>query len=233
MAKSRRKVMKEITDFFYSVSILIGLYFGYIYKNLAAGFLAFLLCSLLIFIGINIYKYFRNMNYINSGINKVDKMSGEEFEEFLAAHFINLGYKIEFTPTTKDFGADLIIKKDTEVIAIQAKRWSKHIGIEAVQQIVGAIKHYKANKGMVITNCFFTKSAVELANSNEITLWNRNKLIEVMKAPGEKSLADDIINKKQTICPKCGGKLIIRDGKYGKFLGCSSYPKCNYTKNIG
>lgn len=32
------------------------------------------------------------------------------------------------------------------------------------------------------------------------------------------------------ICPKCGGKLVIRDGKYGKFHGCSNFPKCIYTK---
>lgn len=31
------------------------------------------------------------------------------------------------------------------------------------------------------------------------------------------------------ICPKCGGKLIMRDGKYGRFIGCSNYPKCKYT----
>lgn len=32
------------------------------------------------------------------------------------------------------------------------------------------------------------------------------------------------------ICPKCGGKLILRNGKYGSFYGCSNYPKCQYTK---
>lgn len=31
------------------------------------------------------------------------------------------------------------------------------------------------------------------------------------------------------ICPKCGGKLVERKGKYGDFLGCSNYPKCKYT----
>ncbi|MBR5034723.1 MAG: NERD domain-containing protein [Bacteroidales bacterium] len=30
-------------------------------------------------------------------------------------------------------------------------------------------------------------------------------------------------------CPRCGGKLVLRSGKYGSFYGCSSYPKCNYT----
>ena len=31
-------------------------------------------------------------------------------------------------------------------------------------------------------------------------------------------------------CPKCGGDLVERIGKYGKFIGCSNYPKCKYTK---
>ena len=31
------------------------------------------------------------------------------------------------------------------------------------------------------------------------------------------------------ICPKCGGNLIERSGKYGRFLGCSNYPRCTFT----
>lgn len=30
------------------------------------------------------------------------------------------------------------------------------------------------------------------------------------------------------ICPKCGGTLVLRHGKYGSFYGCSNYPKCHY-----
>ena len=33
-------------------------------------------------------------------------------------------------------------------------------------------------------------------------------------------------------CPRCGGKLIIKNGKHGKFHGCSNFPKCNFTKSI-
>jgi len=34
-------------------------------------------------------------------------------------------------------------------------------------------------------------------------------------------------------CPKCKeGHLIVRKGKYGKFLGCTKYPKCDYTSKI-
>ena len=31
------------------------------------------------------------------------------------------------------------------------------------------------------------------------------------------------------ICPKCGGQLIKRNGKYGSFYGCSNYPNCIFT----
>ncbi|MBQ6653515.1 MAG: NERD domain-containing protein [Prevotella sp.] len=31
------------------------------------------------------------------------------------------------------------------------------------------------------------------------------------------------------ICPRCGGNLIERSGKYGHFLGCSNYPHCKFT----
>ena len=32
-------------------------------------------------------------------------------------------------------------------------------------------------------------------------------------------------------CPKCGGKLIRKNGRYGSFIGCSNYPRCRYTRS--
>ncbi len=37
---------------------------------------------------------------------------------------------------------------------------------------------------------------------------------------------------KNMICPKCGGELKKRRGKFGTFYGCSNYPTCRFTKNI-
>ena len=34
------------------------------------------------------------------------------------------------------------------------------------------------------------------------------------------------------ICPKCGGQLVERQGRYGYFLGCSNYPKCKFTTSL-
>lgn len=40
-------------------------------------------------------------------------------------------------------------------------------------------------------------------------------------------IKDKVENKGKT-CPKCGRLLVLREGKYGKFLGCPGFPKCKY-----
>lgn len=37
---------------------------------------------------------------------------------------------------------------------------------------------------------------------------------------------------KNTQCPQCDGQLAIKDGPYGKFIGCSQYPKCKYSTKL-
>ena len=31
-------------------------------------------------------------------------------------------------------------------------------------------------------------------------------------------------------CPECGGDLVVRWGRFGKFIGCSNFPECRYTE---
>ncbi|MCQ2574491.1 MAG: type I DNA topoisomerase [Alphaproteobacteria bacterium] len=47
-----------------------------------------------------------------------------------------------------------------------------------------------------------------------------------------KFMNDHIFIKTPNICPKCGEKLGIKLSKYGAFIGCSDYPKCNFTVKI-
>ena len=46
----------------------------------------------------------------------------------------------------------------------------------------------------------------------------------------DKKKKSSFIEETDELCPECGGKLIVREGKYGKFTGCSNYPKCTYVK---
>ena len=43
---------------------------------------------------------------------------------------------------------------------------------------------------------------------------------------------DEVIETAFLVCPKCGAALVERHGRYGIFLGCSSYPKCKFTVNL-
>ncbi len=42
------------------------------------------------------------------------------------------------------------------------------------------------------------------------------------------------IPKKLSIylCPNCNAPVVIRESKYGEFVGCSNYPKCKYSASI-
>jgi len=33
-------------------------------------------------------------------------------------------------------------------------------------------------------------------------------------------------------CPKCGGDLLVRNGRYGKFVGCANYPGCKHIEPL-
>jgi len=38
--------------------------------------------------------------------------------------------------------------------------------------------------------------------------------------------------KTDEVCPKCGQPLVIKMGRFGKFLACSGFPECRYTKSL-
>ncbi|NJR21022.1 MAG: hypothetical protein HC786_01960 [Richelia sp. CSU_2_1] len=113
-------------------------------------------------------------------IDRVDLMTGEEFEEFLACCFRNLGYAVEMTPKTADFGADLILAKGGKKTVVQAKRYQGKVGNSAVQEVVGAVKYYGARDAIVITNSNFTSNACKLAQANGVQLWGREQLIDLV-----------------------------------------------------
>jgi len=47
------------------------------------------------------------------------------------------------------------------------------------------------------------------------------------------SRADATTEPMDEKCPKCNQPLMIRLGRRGRFVGCSAYPDCDYTRNLG
>lgn len=56
-----------------------------------------------------------------------------------------------------------------------------------------------------------------------------NKLDEVFKTAKPVKVDLGTTDEK---CPRCGAVLAIRMSRFGKFLACSTFPKCKFTKNI-
>ena len=114
-----------------------------------------------------------------SGIAEVDQMTGRQFEEYVGTLFASQGYSVKYTPTTGDYGADLILKKGLDVIVVQAKRYKQTVGVKAVQEVIPAIKMYKATAAWVITNSTYTKQALKLAKHNQVRMIERDELIRM------------------------------------------------------
>ncbi|MBI5019461.1 type I DNA topoisomerase [Candidatus Gottesmanbacteria bacterium] len=58
-----------------------------------------------------------------------------------------------------------------------------------------------------------------------------SKSIEKTYVEADKvKLAEEMIDEK---CPTCGHELVIRTGKFGKFIACTNFPECTYTRQYG
>jgi hypothetical protein len=113
--------------------------------------------------------------------SKVNELSGVEFENLLIDKFVAMGFKVNSTPKTGDFGADLIVEKDDNSrIVVQCKRFKSKVNLKAVQEVVGAMGHYSGDMGIVITNNSFLNSAVKLAESHDIELWDGDRLVSFL-----------------------------------------------------
>lgn len=73
---------------------------------------------------------------------------------------------------------------------------------------------------------------------------NKTEWVPMMRAfyhPFKKLLGEKMkeINKKEVteektdeVCEKCGKPMVIKIGRFGKFLACTGFPECKNTKNI-
>lgn len=112
---------------------------------------------------------------------EIDKMDGDEFENYLEILFRGDGYKVTHTGSHEgDYGADLILEKDSKRIAVQAKCWHHTVGEKAIQEVVSSKAIYNCQEATVVTNNWFSFRAQHLAKANGVTLWNRNDLVNAI-----------------------------------------------------
>ena len=112
----------------------------------------------------------------------LDQMEGHDFEYFCAGLLEKRGYKdVEVTTGSRDYGVDILAKKDGISFAIQCKCYSTPVGVKAVQEAYAGRDYYDCMIGVVLTNQYFTAPAVEAAAKLKILLWDRTYLENMME----------------------------------------------------
>ena len=117
----------------------------------------------------------------NLTIKDIDGLDGHAFEKVMFELMKSAHLKVEQTPKSRDYGADLIVTTKLEKIVIQCKLYFNHnVGNSAVQEINTAKNYYDATLGVVITNSKFTKPAKTLAATSGVKIMDREALTEFL-----------------------------------------------------
>ena len=85
------------------------------------------------------------------------------------------------------------------------------------------IEYYSTEK------CLSTSEVQQIKNNLKSFGQVKKELKERHVQTIKKKIQEKELKKANLICPKCNGQLILREGKYGQFYGCSNYPNCKFT----
>ncbi len=114
----------------------------------------------------------------------IDKLDGVEFEDLVEKLISKMGFITERTKRSFDGGIDIIAINEQPLFdgkyIIQCKRYSKSIGEPILRDLYGVVNSEHANKGILITNSYFTKSAKEFAKNKPIELIAGEKLAQLL-----------------------------------------------------
>lgn len=236
--KSKAKQQEELINGIFSFFGVGGFFTTFYFTNSIKISLIVAAILVAVIIVVLVFRHLKKMERLKkSGITDIDQMDGIQFEHYLSHLFSSQGYKVTVTRAIGDYGADLVIEKNDKKIVVQAKRYKKNIGIDAIQQVHSSKNYYGATEAWVITNSYYTKAAENLADSNSVRLIDREDLIEMILQmnPGTAPSPSQIMldnPEESIICDRCGSSMVRRKSTKGEFYGCSSFPKCRNTKKI-
>ena len=90
------------------------------------------------------------------------------------------------------------------------------------------IKAITQHQNPIIDKCVIDH-IVETINRTRSTTDTASEQQHLQNVKQRKQTAESSI--QQGICPRCGGRIVQRQGRYGSFYGCSNYPECKFTLN--
>ncbi len=188
-----------------------------------------------------VYKSFSDKEEENS---KIPPLSvGEEVD------FIKLNTEQKFTKPPSRFTEASLVKEMEEqgigrpatyamtITTLDSRGYVAHESKYLYPTELGfAVDEYLASYFKQVINVKFTANMEtkldEIAEKGSdwqavaASFWN-NFSVLLNKANSNNERIRIAPEKSDVICDKCGAPMVVREGKYGKFLGCSAYPKCS------
>jgi restriction system protein len=157
----------------------------------------------------------------------------EEFEKLICRLFSQMGYRVEPTPYVGDNGSDGYIFKNGKKTVIQCKRVQGSVGEPVIRDLYGTMHATQCDDAIVVTTGKVSKQARAWIDGKPIRIIEIDELQGMLVRHFKES---DIVPKSFTVsgwldlCPRCGKNLRIVKGRWGKFIGCTGYPGCRFTR---
>jgi restriction system protein len=116
-------------------------------------------------------------------------ISWAEFEHLIRdlfeKEFASSSAEVHVTRASRDGGVDVVVFDTDPVrggkIMIQAKHYSKPVGVNAVRELYGVVINERATKGLLVTTSHFTAAAHEAVKDLPIYLIDQPKLIWLLE----------------------------------------------------
>ena len=164
------------------------------------------------------------------------KMHPEKFEHLVCDLFRRMGYEVKNTPFSGDGGVDGYLKKDGHLSILQCKRVKGSVGEPILRDLFGTMHAAGAKDGFVVTTGKVSVQARDWAEHKPIKILELDELVNLVRAyySEEDVVPDGFLPTERgfSACPRCGNPLREVKGQRNRFLGCSAYPSCRYTRPL-
>jgi HJR/Mrr/RecB family endonuclease len=120
------------------------------------------------------------------------RMSGREFEEWVAGRLQQEGFQVELTPASRDGGVDLIASRADALqietrLFIQCKNHREPVGVGAIRELRGVVPDRSAGvTPVVVCPGGFTAEATAFAADNGVCLWGTEELRQLERQASQR-----------------------------------------------
>ncbi|WP_324732452.1 restriction endonuclease [Pseudomonas paeninsulae] len=109
----------------------------------------------------------------------VEDLEPQEFESFCAKILRDNGWNARVTKASGDQGIDIIATLGGIKAVLQCKKYSKPVGNAAVQEVIAGKQFEQADVAIVVSNCGYTRSAIQLASMSGVHLIHYSELADL------------------------------------------------------